>query len=103
MPSYSARSGNDQHSRGLPHGSDIATFVHVSHTDRGIGTDLFRANCPLAKKLGYNWINATIRLDNEKGLGFYQSRGFQAYADAPVLELPSGQVVGRVSMQFQLK
>jgi len=62
-----------------PQAVDIATFVQVGQTGLGIGSALFSATAEAAKKLGYVWINANLRADNEGGLTYYQSRGFRDY------------------------
>ena len=46
---------------------DIATFVRLGQTGLGIGSRLFDATTKAARALGYRWINATIRADNESG------------------------------------
>ncbi len=63
-----------------PEACDIATFVQIGRTGLGIGSALFTATARAAKSLGYVWINANIRADNEGGLIYYQSRGFRDYA-----------------------
>lgn len=62
-----------------PEAVDISTFVQVGHTGLGIGSALFTATAAAAKQLGYVWINANIRADNDGGLTYYQSRGFRDY------------------------
>jgi len=63
-----------------PEAAEIATFVQVGQTGLGIGSALFTATANAAKELGYVWIRANIRADNEGGLTYYQSRGFRDYA-----------------------
>ena len=60
-----------------PEACDIASFVQVGRTGLGIGSALFDATAQAAARLGYVWINATIRADNHGGLTYYQSRGFR--------------------------
>ncbi|MEP3442602.1 MAG: GNAT family N-acetyltransferase [Sulfitobacter sp.] len=62
-----------------PHAAEIATFVQVGQTGLGIGSALFSATAKAAEELGYIWIRANIRADNEGGLTYYQSRGFRDY------------------------
>ncbi len=62
-----------------PEAVDIATFARVGRTQIGIGSALFRATEAAARQMGYRWINANIRADNEGGLIYYQSRGFETY------------------------
>lgn len=91
-----------------PHGKlpaeacDIATFVAVGQTGLGIGSRLFEQSKRAATSLGYCWINATIRADNEGGLAYYQSRGFEDYARHPDVALANGQIVDRISKRFDL-
>lgn len=63
-----------------PEAAEIATFVQVGQTGLGIGSALFTSTANAAKELGYVWIRANIRADNEGGLTYYQSRGFRDYA-----------------------
>ena len=62
-----------------PEAAEIATFVQVGQTGLGIGSALFAATENAAKLLGYVWIRANIRADNDGGLTYYQSRGFRDY------------------------
>jgi len=63
---------------------------------------LFSANAQAAKDLGYVWINATIRADNEGGLTYYQSRGFRDWAFDEDVELPNGLVVNKISKRYDV-
>lgn len=58
---------------------DIATFVAIGSTGKGIGSALFRKTLIAARQLGYAWINANIRADNTDGLAYYAGRGFMDY------------------------
>ena len=82
---------------------DIATFVRLGETGLGIGSKLFERYRQAALELGYTWINATIRADNESGLTYYQSRGFEDYAFHPDVALANGQVVDRISKRYDLR
>ena len=65
---------------GLPdEAANIATFVLPGRQQLGIGSALFAATERAARDVGYVWINATIRADNEGGLVYYQSRGFRVW------------------------
>ncbi|MEM8579187.1 MAG: GNAT family N-acetyltransferase [Pseudomonadota bacterium] len=81
---------------------DIATFVKVGQTGLGIGSKLFDATRKAAKALGYVWINANIRSDNEGGLIYYQSRGFSDYGRIEGYTLQNGQVVDKTLKRFDL-
>ena len=85
-----------------PESCDVATFVRVGQTGLGIGSKLFAASRSAAARLGYRWINATIRADNTGGLTYYQSRGFETYAHHPDQRLGNGVVVDKVSKRLDL-
>ncbi|WP_299297668.1 GNAT family N-acetyltransferase [uncultured Tateyamaria sp.] len=85
-----------------PEAAEIATFVQVGQTGLGIGSKLFDATRKAAKELGYKWINANIRADNEGGLIYYQSRGFQDYGRIEGYELADGQVVDKILKRYDL-
>ncbi|MDF1727432.1 MAG: GNAT family N-acetyltransferase [Sulfitobacter sp.] len=86
-----------------PEACEIATFVQIGQTGLGIGSALFEATKKAAKALGYGWINANIRADNEGGLIYYQSRGFQDYRVIEGYELADGQVVDKRLKRYDLK
>ena len=87
----------------LPPGAvDIATFVRMGQTGLGIGSRLFDATRQAAEQLGYNWINATIRADNESGLIYYQSRGFRDWRFDENIRLPDGTLVNKTNKRFDL-
>jgi L-amino acid N-acyltransferase YncA len=77
--------------------ADIATFVQVGATGLGIGSALFSATSAAAERLGYEWINATIRADNTGGLTYYQSRGFRDWHFQSGVQLDSGLIVDKIS------
>lgn len=82
--------------------AEIATFVQIGKTGLGIGSSLFEATKKAAKDLGYGWINANIRADNEGGLIYYQSRGFADYGRIEGYELSDGQLVDKVLKRYDL-
>ncbi len=81
---------------------DIATFVQIGQTGLGIGSALFDATKKAAKALGYSWINANIRSDNEGGLIYYQSRGFQDYGTLEGYVLSNGMTVDKTLKRYDL-
>ncbi|MEX0369580.1 MAG: N-acetyltransferase family protein [Tateyamaria sp.] len=85
-----------------PEAAEIATFVQVGQTGLGIGSKLFDATRSAAKDLGYAWINANIRADNEGGLIYYQSRGFQDYGRIEGYEMANGQIVDKILKRYDL-
>lgn len=82
--------------------AEIATFVRIGQSGLGIGSALFRATETAARRLGYAWINANIRADNEGGLIYYQSRGFREYDRWDNCRLESGEVVVKVLKRYDL-
>lgn len=85
-----------------PEAAEIATFVQIGQTGLGIGSRLFEATRKAAKAMGYGWINANIRADNEGGLIYYQSRGFQDYGRIEGYEMANGQKVDKVLKRYDL-
>jgi GNAT superfamily N-acetyltransferase len=87
----------------LPPGAcDIATFVRQERAGLGIGSALFKATRAAAKRLGYAWINATIRTDNPVGLAYYQSRGFRDWQRLEGVPLGDGTLVDKICKRFDL-
>lgn len=87
----------------LPKGAvDIATFVKAGKNGLGIGSALFEQTKSAARRLGYLWINANIRSDNESGLAYYRSRGFEPYATQPNVRLASGLIVEKTLKRYDL-
>ena len=82
--------------------AEIATFVQIGQTGLGIGSKLFDATCMAARALGCTWINANIRADNEGGLIYYQSRGFQDYGRIKDFELADGTCVDKILKRHDL-
>jgi L-amino acid N-acyltransferase YncA len=85
-----------------PEAADIATFVQLGRTGLGIGSALFAASAKAAVELGYRWINATIRADNQGGLTYYQSRGFRDWTIDEGVRLENGQIVDKISKRYDL-
>jgi ribosomal protein S18 acetylase RimI-like enzyme len=85
-----------------PEAASISTFVQVGRTGLGIGSKLFEATKVAAKLLGYSWINANIRSDNEGGLIYYQSRGFQDYGVITDYRLDDGTLVDKTLKRYDL-
>jgi L-amino acid N-acyltransferase YncA len=83
-----------------PKAADIATFVQIGKTGLGTGSKLFEASKDAARALGYGWINATIRADNDSGLTYYQSRGFETYRRLTNIPLEDGQIVDKICKRY---
>ncbi len=82
--------------------ADIATFVQIGQTGLGIGSALFDATRAASRAMGLKWINANIRADNEGGLIYYQSRGFQDYGVIEGYTLGSGEIVDKRLKRYDL-
>lgn len=82
--------------------TDIATFVRVGQTGLGIGSKLFAATLAAAKSMGYTRIDAIIRSDNEGGLAYYQSRGFETIKLLKGTKLANGQPVDKVWKRYKI-
>lgn len=85
-----------------PEVASIATFVQVGQTGLGIGSKLFEATRKAAKEMRYVWINANIRADNEGGLIYYQSRGFQDYGVIEGHAMANGEIVDKRLKRYDL-
>lgn len=82
--------------------ADVATFVRAGSAQLGIGSKLFDGTRKAANRLGYTWINATIRADNTGGLAYYGSRGFETYQADENVPLSNGLSVGKVHKRYNL-
>lgn len=82
--------------------AQIASFARVGKTGLGIGSKLFDATKRAARTAGYAWINAEIRADNEGGLIYYQSRGFEDYGRIEGYVMANGKVVDKVLKRYDL-
>jgi len=85
------------------HSTDIATFARVGQTGLGVGSALFEATRAAAKSMGYTTIDAVIRADNEGGLAYYQSRGFETIKLLHDQELANGQIVDKVWKRYHIE
>jgi L-amino acid N-acyltransferase YncA len=83
------------------HGA-ISTFVRAGQTGLGIGTKLFEEMRTAAQRLGYVAIEAIIRADNEGGLAYYQSRGFENVRMLPSVTLDDGTKVDKIWKRYDL-
>ena len=81
---------------------DIATFTRIGRVRLGCGSALFERTRKAAREMKYALINATIRADNEGGLAYYQSRGFETYQIVRDVPLAGGQRVDSVKKRFDL-
>jgi L-amino acid N-acyltransferase YncA len=86
-----------------PEAAEIATFAKPGQQGVGIGSKLFEATKTAARALGYRWINANIRADNESGLTYYQSRGFEDYGRIDRYPMADGHVVDKILKRYDLR
>lgn len=85
-----------------PDWADIATFAGPVPRPSGVGLALWEATRAAARALGLAAVNATIRADNAKGLGYYDRMGFATYATARAVPLADGTPVDRISKRHLL-
>lgn len=85
-----------------PDAVNIATFAKPGKQGLGIGSKLFDATRKAARDLGYAWINADIRADNESGLAYYQSRGFEDYGTIEGYKMADGRAVNKILKRLDL-
>ncbi|MBO6897079.1 MAG: GNAT family N-acetyltransferase [Shimia sp.] len=85
-----------------PEACGIGTFVKAGRTGLGIGSKLFEATKTAARALGYTWMDAEIRADNEGGLAYYQSRGFENYKRKDGVVLDNGTEVSKIHKRYDL-
>jgi len=81
---------------------DIATFARPEPKLPGTGRALFAATSAFARAQGLMAINATIRADNESGLGYYGKMGFEDHAVTRAVPLRDGTPVDRISKRLVL-
>lgn len=82
--------------------AEISSFVKIGRAGLGIGSSLFESTKTAARQLGYRWINANIRSDNESGLIYYQSRGFRDYTRWEGYQMQNGQIVDKTLKRYDL-
>ncbi|MEM9974137.1 MAG: GNAT family N-acetyltransferase [Pseudomonadota bacterium] len=85
-----------------PEAADIASFVRIGETGRGVGQTLFATTVWRARALGYRWLNASIRGDNTSGLTYYARIGFYDWKIDDDATLWDGTVTGKVHKRFDL-
>ncbi len=85
-----------------PEAASIATFVRVGVVGAGIGSKLFAKTSEQMKELGFEWINASIRSDNDSGLRYYSKMGFRDWKVEPDAKLSDGRVTGKNHKRFNL-
>ncbi len=66
----------------LRHVGSISTFVALDARRTGIGSALWSATLPAARREGFAKIMATIRADNPEALAFYRHLGFEIIGTA---------------------
>ena len=82
--------------------ASIATFIRLTTQRAGIARAMFAETRRHAIAAGAQKIDATIRADNVRGLGFYRSQGFidaHVYPDVP---LSDGVKVDRIQTLYDL-
>ena len=82
--------------------ADIATFARPEPKVRGVGRALMTVTLDAARATGVRTVNATIRADNDQGLGFYEAMGFETYRVDEAVPLTDGTPVDRISKRLDL-
>ena len=82
--------------------ASAATFVRIGTVGKGIGTKLFEATTTKMRALGFVWLNASIRSDNESGLSYYSKMGFKDWLVEPDAALSDGRVTGKNHKRYDL-
>lgn len=85
-----------------PEAASIASFVRVGVVGAGIGSKLFQATSAQMKALGFQWLNASIRSDNDSGLRYYSKMGFKDWKVEPDAQLSDGRITGKHHKRYDL-
>ena len=100
---FQALERSDPDTNPLPDGwGTIASFVRVDAAGKGVGRALFKATRLAAQQAGLTSIDATIRADNESGLGYYKAMGFVDYDRLIQVPLSNGTRVDRIRKRYDL-
>ena len=81
----------------------ISSFVEINKHRRGIGKALFQQTTKYAQEAQVEYIEATIRADNENGLRYYSSLGFYEYDVLKGVALSNGVLVDRIRKKFKVQ
>jgi L-amino acid N-acyltransferase YncA len=82
---------------------DVASFVRAGGAGPSIGSMLFEQTKKAARARGYRAIDAIIRADNEGGLAYYQSRGFETIKVIHDAQLDDVTYVDKVWKRYDLR
>lgn len=80
----------------------IATFARSRRQGGGVGRALFGETLRYAHAARVKTIDATIRADNDSGMGFYARLGFRDYGRLKAVALKDGTPVDRIRKRFDL-
>ncbi|RPE64742.1 L-amino acid N-acyltransferase YncA [Pacificibacter maritimus] len=83
--------------------ADISSFIAQDEKGLSIGSQLFKATCDTARNLGYQALDAIIRADNERGITYYQSRGFEQIKRLENVPLEGGTYADKIWKRYALK
>jgi L-amino acid N-acyltransferase YncA len=81
---------------------NMSSFVRVDAVGLGVGSKLFAATLEGMRGLGYTWLNASIRSDNDSGLKYYSKMGFEDYLVDPDAALSDGRVMGKTHKRLKI-
>lgn len=82
--------------------ADVATFVAPGRHGIGTGSALWEATRDAARMRGWRYVVAVIRADNEGGLAYYGSRGFDDVDRLHRQHLGDGTFVDKVVKRIRL-
>jgi GNAT superfamily N-acetyltransferase len=85
-----------------PDSCDIATFLRPGQSMADVGARLFDVTRNAARRLGYARINATLQARNTDANTYYQSRGFETYAQTTDQDNDLEEHTGKISKRFDL-
>lgn len=88
--------------------ASISTFARANNVAnntppvKGVGRALFPFSRDFLINTPTQFIDATIRADNNSGLAYYEKMGFRTYKTTKNKPLKDGTLVDRISKQFTL-
>ena len=84
------------------HIGEISTFVAMQHQGCGVGKQLMQVSLNQARSSGFLKLQAMIRANNLRAIGFYQGQGFQIVGTARGHALVNGNYIDEVFTEMLL-
>lgn len=82
--------------RAFRHIGDISTFVAIHHQGCGVGKQLMQVSLDQARSNGFLKLQAIIRADNLRAIGYYLGQGFRIIGTARRHALVNGNYIDEV-------